>query len=437
MTLQDRFWRWLAASLASVQAVEPGRDGDGLTLISAGAPADRDWSTLLAEFNDAREAFDKNPLARRLVLLTVAYVVGGQGIDLSSDYGPLQKLIGEFSAANRLALKQADWCEELARSGELFISLHMGDDGVPLARAKPANEIREIRWLAGDYETETEFVEGDGISVGRRWRSAWTALQGGEAADTNREPIMMHYAVNRPVGRLRGQSDLASVLPWLRRYSRWLDDRVRLNAAMRAFLWIVRAPGAKLSSLAEKYRTPPESGSVIIVDRDVEEWVAVTPDIKAADAERDGRAIRWMIVAGGPGTALTDVGEAETANLATAEAMGEQRRRFLRQRQMYFGWALADVVVQAFNWSVRLGLRRGRVVTAADVRVKLPDLAPSDNAMLAGASKGVAEAFQVLQGIVGDSPALRRMAVETMVKFAGESVDPAQVQEMIGGMTDA
>lgn len=405
--------------------------------MSTGAPADRDWSTLLAEFNDAREAFDKNPLARRLVLLTVAYVVGGQGIDLGSDYGPLQKFIGEFAAANRLQLRQSDWCEELARSGELFVSLHMGDDGIPLARAKPANEIREIRWLDGDYETETEFLEGDGIGLGRRWRSAWSALRGGDGAEMSREAFMMHYAVNRPVGRLRGQSDLASVLPWLRRYSRWLDDRVRLNAAMRAFLWIVRAPGARLGGLAEKYRTPPESGSVIIVDRDVEEWVAVTPDIKAADAERDGRAIRWMIVAGGPGTALTDVGEAETANLATAEAMGEQRRRFLRQRQMYFGWALADVVVQAFNWSVRLGLRRGRVVTAADVRVKLSDLAPSDNAMLAGASKGVAEAFQVLQGIVGDSPALRRMAVETMVKFAGESVDPAQVQEMIGGMTDA
>jgi hypothetical protein len=43
---------------------------------------------------------------------------------------------------------------------------------------------------------------------------------------------MLHYAVNRPVGAVRGESDLAPILPWLRRYNRWLEDRVRLNAAI-------------------------------------------------------------------------------------------------------------------------------------------------------------------------------------------------------------
>ena len=98
-------------------------------------------------------------------------------------------------------------------------------------------------------------------------------------------------------------------------------------------MWVVRAPKRLLADLRERYRRPPEPGTVIIADSDGEEWSAVSPNLHAADARHDGRAIRWMIVAGGPGTALTDMGEGEDANLATAKAMGEQKRRFLRRRQ--------------------------------------------------------------------------------------------------------
>lgn len=79
-------------------------------------------------------------------------------------------------------------------------------------------------------------------------------------------PRVLHYAVNRPVGALRGESDLAAVLKWLRRYSGWLEDRVRLNAAMRAFLWIVYAPGRRLAELQAQYRRPPADGTVIIAE---------------------------------------------------------------------------------------------------------------------------------------------------------------------------
>ena len=122
---------------------------------------------------------------------------------------------------------------------------------------------------------------------------------------------MLHYAVNRPVGALRGESDLAPILPWLRRYSRWLEDRVRLNAGVRAFLWIVRAPARLRADLLERYRQPPEPGSVIIADEQ-ETWSAVAPTLHANDACADGRAIRWMIVAGGPGTASSIWARART-----------------------------------------------------------------------------------------------------------------------------
>jgi len=42
-------------------------------------------------------------------------------------------------------------------------------------------------------------------------------------------PVMLHYAINRPVGATRGESDLAPILKWALRYNAWLEDRVRLN----------------------------------------------------------------------------------------------------------------------------------------------------------------------------------------------------------------
>ncbi len=61
-----------------------------------------------------------------------------------------------------------------------------------------------------------------------------------------------------------------------------------------------------------------------------------------------------MVVAGGPGIGLTDLGEAETSTLATARAMAEMRVRFMQARQAYFGNLLATVV-DCDNRAVRLG----------------------------------------------------------------------------------
>jgi hypothetical protein len=241
---------------------------------------------------------------------------------------------------------------------------------------------------------------------------------------------MLHYAVNRPIGALRGESDLAPILPWLRRYSRWLEDRVRLNAAVRAFLWIVHAPARLRTQLEERYRVPPEAGSVIIAEQDAEQWTAVAPNLHAADAELDGRAIRWMIVAGGLGTALIDLGEGEDANLATGQAMAEQRRRFLRRRQAYLVWLLTDVVVQAYTLSISVtGKHAGGgdpAITHAAITATAPDISPEDNQALAAAAQQLSAALQQLATITGEGAAYRRMALRLFAKFVGESLGDSE-----------
>src|SRR5437588_32487 len=79
----------------------------------------------------------------------------------------------------------------------------------------------------------------------------------------------------------RGKSDLATLLPWLRRYKDWLIDRVRVNKYKSAFLWDVEIAGADKKMIDEKlmtYARPPEPGSVL-VHNESETWKAVQPMI--------------------------------------------------------------------------------------------------------------------------------------------------------------
>ena len=432
-------WRRFRAWLATVTAVEVGKANDGLLLIErAGTPLDRTWAELSEDFTDALKAWRTNPLAKRLVGIVTAYVVGAQGVRLRApSYKTLDKWLKEFMAEpeNRMAIRQVEWCDELTRSGELFPTLHFRLDGMVYARAMPASRIEKIDWEKGDYEAETVYHEVSDVfgEDGPKWLSPRAASD--ELAESGKpQPVMLHYAVNRPVGCLRGESDLKPVLKWLKRYTGWLEDRVRLNAAVRAFLWILKTAGHLVDERAEEYKGEPASGSVVVIEKDVEEWEAVAPDLHARDAQHDGRAIRWMIVAGGPGLSLLDVGESETANLASAKTLGEQRRRFLRLRQSYFAYVIADVAVNAWNRAVALKLRRGRVVTLAEVEVGLPDIAPEDNYSLALAASAITEALNGLKEMTGTSGALRRLALRLLLKFAGgETVSDDEFEEIIGG----
>ncbi|MEA3336677.1 MAG: hypothetical protein U9R25_12255 [Chloroflexota bacterium] len=439
MNLIQRFAAWLA----TVTAVDVGKPNDGLIPVSSGTEIDKPWHELRQEFQDALEAWRLNPLARRLVQMVTAYVVG-DGITMSSSKASVQRFLRDFydDPENNILIEQSSWCDELTRSGELYLVLFAGSDGSVIVRAMPASRIEKIVWRPGDFRAELEYheVPDSPGEEGRIWyapragvkrNSAGKAAIGGGVSGVR--PVMLHYAINRPVGCVRGESDLKAILPWLRRYSRWLEDRVRLNAVVRSFVWVVKVPKRLIGETSARYRRPPEAGSVVVVDRDNEEWQALSPSLAARDAANDGRAIRWMIVAGGPGTGLVDIGEGEDANLATASAMGEQRRRFLRRRQRLFAHMMVDLVVHGWNWTVESGLRRGTTIRASDIEIEMPDIAPVDNESLSSAAHEITEALQTLRGITGESEALRRLALRLMLKFAGETVNEGDFEEIVNG----
>ena len=393
----------------AVQALDDSRD----TPVSGGRAVDRDrWSADREEvLRQALTAWRVNPLARRIVELTSQYVVGG-GIGLECDHAPTLALLRAFwgHRLNRMDHRVFELCDELTRSGELFVLLSTDASGMSYVRAVPALAVGEIESAPNDLEQPLRFL-------GRDSEECWPAYN--PADDDGQRPVMLHYAVNRPVGALRGESDLAPLLRWLGRYAAWLEDRARLNRFRFAFLYAVTMRGAteadRRRRQAELTAAPPAPGSVLVKDEG-EEWEVLSPKLESAQAGEDGLALKKMISAGA-GVPLHFLAEPESSTRTTAESAGGPTFRHYEQRQEYFLWLLGDLLRVVVERAARAG-RPG--VAPAGGRVRGADVSARDNAALAVAASTAISAFGNLRdrGLIDDAELLR-----LAYRFAGEVAD--------------
>jgi hypothetical protein len=384
---------------------------------------DRDAAESDQLYEDVLTAWRKNPLAWRTVQITTDYVVG-ETITISSQHPQMQNFIEAFwnHPKNRMNNRLETMCEELTRGGDLFPLLFTNKaNGMSYIRFLTKDQIANIETKASDWETETIIKQKptDPADDGKNW---YTPEHGRSRTTT---AIALHYAINRPLGAKFGESDLASIVPWLLRYSRMLEGRIRLHWAARAFLWFVRVPSNKVKAKQEQYSHPPEAGSVIVHD-EAEEWQVQTPNLRGSDAEADMTAVKRMI---GTGTGYPPhwLGEPGDVNLSTAQAMQEPAERHLIRRQNYFVFILCDILYHAYQRASRINPAAYPPISETNYQklftAKTPDISRADNERLAAASK---EMTDVLQGLTQQFPGshkLQRLLLQLILKFAGEPQD--------------
>jgi hypothetical protein len=411
-------------------SITPNLASDDHWQTISGRRHDRTWSEIQELYTDSLTAWRKNPMAWRIINTTVNFVVG-TGITFSASDQQLGDFVHRFwtHRKNRMDLRLVPMMEELSRSGDLFVLLFRNStDGMSFIRFVTKDQIQKIETAPNDWETELVFWETPqpGEVDPRRWLSP----DHPEAASS--DAVMMHYAVNKPVGALMGESDLTTIIPWLLRYSRMLEDRVRLHWAARAFLYLVTVPSNKVEAKSMQYGAPPESGSIVVKD-ETETWETITPSLRGADASHDMKAVRMLIDAGS-GLPPHWRGEGGDVNVATAEAMQGPPERFLQKRQQYFVWLLEDILYQAFLRAVENGSQTA--ISDVDYEhmftVHSSDVSLRDNSMLSEASSNMAMSFATLQNtLLGKSPTLHRLAVDLVTKFAGEPLDDETLDKII------
>lgn len=409
-------------------AVAARDDRRDLRLSGESSRRDRQGYDRLQVLQEALEAWRVNPLARRIVGLTSQYVVGG-GIGLSCAHPETNAFLRQWweHPLNRMAVRCFEWCDELTRAGELFIALSTDAAGMSYLRAIPAGEIREIETAENDLEQELAFWEQargtpedqimpNGMLAGRRW-AAYQAELDAPDEEGRFPPVMLHFAVNRPVGGKFGESDLAPLLRWLARYAAWLEDRARLNRYRNSFLYQVQAryqdESERARRQAELNLNPPAPGSILVTDES-ETWSVINPQLASFEAAEDGLALKKMIAAGS-GNPLHFLAEPESATRTTAESAGGPTFRHYEQRQQYFLWMVATLAQAALR---RRALVDRDVDAGAELQLTGADITARDNEELAQAASAIIAAFTGLheRGLIEDGELLR-----LAYRFAGET----------------
>jgi len=391
-------------------------------------PRDRHAYDREEVLQDALEAWRINPLARRIVELVTQYVVGG-GLSIESKHVRTNAFLQEWwnHRLNNMPMRIYEWCDELTRSGELFITMATDPSGMSYLRAIPAIDIQEIETSENDLDQElfiyekinlADSIPETSLGPGGQLRGRrWTAYN--PDADNPTEPVILHYAVNKPVGGLHGESDLAPILRWLSRYAAWLEDRARLNRYRQSFIYTVTSrftnEAERLQRQAQLNMDPPNPGSILVIDES-ETWNVLSPQLASFEAAEDGLALKKM-VAVGSGNPLHFLAEPESATRTTAEASGGPTYRHYQQRQTYFLWLVQDLA--------RAAIRRrkyfDRLININEpIQVTAADISSRDNTELAKAAKEIIAAFAQLRqaGLIDDAEFLR-----IAYRFAGEAVD--------------
>lgn len=406
-------------------------DDPGWQSESVGAFHDKSVEQIEKSYSNALKAWRKNPMAWRIVT-TITNFVLGDGIDVTAKNTSIKRFTKEFMShpLNSIDLKMQEWCDELSRSGALIVLLFRDElTGMSWARELPVDRVKKLETRPNDYQTITAVVEKP-RKLGEK-EKVWATPFHPNAND--QEAVALVFTINKPVGALLGEGDLTSILPWLQRYSRMLEDRVRLHWALRVFYWFVTVPDDKVDETTKKYRKPPKDGTIIVKSKG-EEWEVKTPAVRGQDAGHDMDAVRKMVYAGS-NLPSHWFAEQDTSNLATARATQAPTERFLKRRQLYFIHILLTVIHTAYVRAYAIGKVRAKPPAKPLEEiyiVNVADVSRDDNLQLAQAGRDMARAFRLTaENMPAKSRTLSTRFLTIILQAMGEKVDDAEIAQII------
>lgn len=355
-------------------------------------------------------AWRVQPLARRIVKIITAFTIGA-GFGVKANDKPTQEFLLNWWShpLNNLNEQLPEWMDERTRSGNIFALCTVDAAGMTYWRAIPADQIKDIQCKDNDIRQETGYIAHD------------IELPEWEAYDPDKEQVsfIVHHAIDRPVGTAWGEPPLAPLLPWIGRYSAWLEDRVRLNRFRNAFMYVVRGQftddGAKKKRQAELNTNPPQPGSILVTDPS-EDWGILSANLDSFDASVDGLAIKTHIAAG-IGFPMHWFSEGESSTRTTAEAAGTPTFKTLEQEQTSF----VRFIERLVNISVAIRSRYDEKINPkAKIEISKPDITERDNATL---SLAVSRIYPALIDVFDRGGMQEAEVLRLVYRMAGEAYD--------------
>lgn len=274
-----------------------------------------DWGTRRRIIERTHLAYERNPLAKRAVKINTQFSIG-EGLTITYRAPEVEEVLEAFRAnvENSIESYEKEFQNDLQLDGELIIRFFKNADGdtiiVPL---RPW----EIAWI----ECDPQFIKRV-VSYHRQGYLS-NGVPGNYQAviDDISADDVLHVAINKNSYEQRGRPELFVILPWLRAYKDWVEDRARQNkhrGAVMLDITLTNGTPIQVATKRAQYKQPPPPGSVYI-HNDKEAMEYKESKVNAADVAEDGRQIKLMsaVGMGQPEYMLSD---GQNANLASASA---------------------------------------------------------------------------------------------------------------------
>ena len=348
----------------------PEADADDWTLITGASEKGLDEQDQESLRTSAQKAYYKSPHGRNIIRLFEKYVAGhGFKIEPMSTMDPVQEYWKEFWRVNKMQLRRKEIVRRAMRDGETF--LRYFDD--------EKEEMIKVRFMNPEFVKNPD--DKRTLNIGKE-----TLVNDGiETNIDDIETVINYYYRNKPIKAeevqhikimvdsdvLRGRSFLEAVLQSIATYKKWLNDRMKLNEIRNTVAIIKKVKGnptdaANIASANETSRVlnldgsakarAPKNVSVITTNKNVE-YDLKSPNLQAADVQKDGRALLLNIAAGSSLPEYMVSSDASNSNMAsTMIAEGPAVMEF-EDWQDFF----AEAYKEMFYRVIESGIKKGKI----------------------------------------------------------------------------
>ena len=334
-----------------------------------------------------------NPLARRIIEVSVDYVVG-DGLTIRAADPAVQGVIDAFTddPVNAFYRKVRDKVRFLTLFGEQVypVVVNPANGRVRLGYLDPAL-ISSVVLDQDNAEIIDSVIvrsaEGEGRRLAHVKVNDDTGLREGEC---------FYWSINRPPNAQRGTSDLLACVDWLDALDQFYlstIDRVQLQNML---VWDVEVQGADSKLLADYMsRVGGLKPGSIRAHNEKTSWKALTPEIDGRDIAEIGKMLKvWIGVA--TGLPPHWIGEAGDSNRATAAEMGIPVTRSLKSRQEEIRWMIRELIEFVIDQGITAGTLSADVDRTFDVMMSTISVVDADK---------VCGALQKLTATLGDAAA--------------------------------
>lgn len=344
-------------------------------LQAAAISVDENYGWRLLTSNDARQLpmmnqerqnqvaywlYKTNPMAEWLINCLTAFVTA-DGMPITCEVDEVKELLQNFWDRNRLALRWENYVAEQGVFGNLCLSAHVAEHTgrVKLGYIDPGLISTTIT-DPEDVQTKIGVVIAATATMPQRTLAIILDRDTEEdlspTAKLMREEMTdgrcFFFPVNCMSSELLGMSDLFTIADHLEVYEQFIFDSGEKWAQFNSFWTDVTVDGADNKKLEEerKLYTPPRSGGAFIHNEKVK-MEAVSPDLKAADADQAARLHRNHVL-GSKSFPEHWFGGGGDVNRATAAEMDRPTLKMLEKRQKL----VKDMLKTIFDFVIQCAL---------------------------------------------------------------------------------